>query len=247
MKTFVQSELLLKSGAVNAVSLRVEDKPNFFSMRLNGTPGIAETGNRKEFFSALGFDESLVVCGEQVHGDSIAFVDSPGFYPRTDALVTAKKNLLLAVSVADCVPILIFDKRAKVAAAVHAGWRGTVKNIVAKTLGFLLDEFNSKPDDVVAFIGPSAGTCCYEVGEEVAKNFSDGFVKESLRPDKFMLDLKAANLEQLVGRGIPKENVEINEHCTICDANLHSFRRDGESSGRMLASIAIKQETPCAE
>lgn len=240
MKTSIYSELLLKSGAVNAVSLRVEGKPNFFSMRRNGSTNNVEAGNRVDFLGSIGFDENSVARAEQVHGDKIAFVETAGNYSQTDALVTRKENLLLTISVADCVPILIFDKRAKVAAAVHAGWRGTVKNIVTKTLEFFSDEFNSKPDDVVAFIGPSAGVCCYEVGEEVAKNFSDGFVKESLLPDKFVLDLKSANAAQLVGKGVPKENIEVSEHCSICDTNFHSFRRDGESSGRMLAAIAIK-------
>lgn len=240
MKTSIYSELLLKSGAVNAVSLRVEGKPNFFSMRRNGSMNNVEAGNRVDFLGLIGFDENSIARAEQVHGDKIAFVETAGNYSQTDALVTRKENLLLTISVADCVSILIYDRKLKAAAAVHAGWRGTAKEISAKTLEFLFEEIHSKREDIVAFIGPSAGICCYEVGEEVAHNFPDEYVEPGSTRGKFMLDLKSANAAQLVGKGVPKENIEVSEHCSICDTNFHSFRRDGESSGRMLAAIAIK-------
>lgn len=251
MKTYISSELLNGAGAVNAVSLRIEGKPNYFSMRRNGTSaagfvpqaktvGGVEADNRRDFFLSVGFDEACVASGEQVHGDNIELVESPGCYPRTDALVTRNRNLLLAISTADCVPVLMVDKGSKTVAAVHAGWRGTSKQIVAKAVEFMLQEIHSRPENIFASIGPSAGVCCYKVGREVAENFSPGFVKESPELEKFMLDLKAANLAQLVSKGIPQGNIEVSEHCTICNTNFHSYRRDGESSGGMLAVIAIK-------
>lgn len=237
--TYIQSELLLKSGAINAVSLRVESKPALFSMKRNGAAGSAEGENRREFLASLGFDESSVVRGEQVHGDTISHADSALTFPDTDALLTRKENLLLAVSVADCVPVLIFDRRLKIAAAVHSGWKGTEKNIVGKTANVLRHELNSKPEDVVAFIGPSAGVCCYEVGEDVARHFSERYLKAAGKPGKFMLDLKRAIASQLIGAGVPERNIDVSEYCSICNLNFHSFRRDGVSSGRMLAAIAI--------
>ncbi len=230
--------MLSKAGAVNAVSLRIESKPNFFSMRR--TSNDAGNENRREFFESLGFDPSSVVRGEQVHGDNLRFVESPGNYRATDALVTATRDLPLAVSVADCVPILIVDKASQMIAAVHAGWRGTLKKILAKTIACMTHEYHSKTEDIFAFIGPSAGVCCYEVGKEVAGNFSPVYYVQDPETGKFKLDLKKINLAQLKECGVPLENIEISAACTICDNGFHSYRRDGTSSGRMLAVIGMK-------
>ncbi len=238
--TYLQSDLLSNSGAIAAISLRVEGKPNFFSMKRNGVMDGVEAENRKEFFASLGFEESSVARGEQVHGDNVCIAETARTFPATDSLVTHRSDLLLVISVADCVPVLIFDRRLKIAAAVHSGWKGTVRNIAGKTVNFLRNELNSKPDDVVAFIGPSAGACCYEVGEDVAGHFSKEILRPTERPGKFKLDLKLATSSQLAASGIPMDNIEISEHCTICEANFHSFRRDRGLSGRMLAAIAIK-------
>jgi hypothetical protein len=235
--------VLSEAGAVNAVSLRIADKPEYFSMKRDGIRENYRALNRKEFFQSLGFDEMSVARGEQVHGDNIRFVETPGNYPDIDALVTRSKKLTLAVSVADCVPILIADKKSQTVAAVHAGWRGTVKKITAKTIGFMYSELKCDAKNIFAFIGPSAGVCCYEVDGEVAKSFSSYEIKRSSKPEKFMIDLKAANFSQLIDNGVPKGNIEVSKYCTICDTNFHSFRRDGKSSGRMLAAIAIRLET----
>ena len=241
-KTFISSLILTNAGAVNAISLRVEGKPDYFSMRHNGD-GTGENDrarNRREFLLLLGFDESSVVRGEQIHGDNIRFVEAPGNYPDTDSLVTKTKNLVLAISVADCVPILIADKKSQTIAAIHAGWRGTAKRIAVKAIDFMVNELRCDPKNIFAFIGPSAGVCCYEVGEVVAKRFRDGEVMKSSNPEKFLLDLKAANFSQLVGHGVPKGNIEVSKYCTIHDTKFHSYRRDGTASGRMLAVIGMK-------
>ncbi len=238
--TYIQSELLLESGAVNAVSLRVENKPAMFSMKRNGVAAGGEAENRKEFFASLGFEEDAVARCNQVHGNSIQLVDSAVSFPETDGLLTRQKNLLLTISVADCVPVLLFDRRLKIAAAVHSGWKGTAKNIVGKTADFIMHELNSQPEDVVAFIGPSAGKCCYEVGEEVARHFDEAHKAETAKAGKFMLDLKRVIESQLNQNGIPADNIDISDQCTICDQRFHSYRRDGDTSGRMLAAIAIK-------
>ncbi len=234
--------MLSEAGAVNAVSLRIADKPEYFSMKRDGIPENYRALNRKEFFQSLGFDEMSVARGKQVHGDNIRFVETPGNYPDTDAFVTRNRNLILSVSVADCVPILIADKKSQTVAAVHAGWRGTVKKITAKTIGFMYSELKCDAENIFAFIGPSAGVCCYEVDGEVAKEFSSYEIKKSSGPEKFMIDLKAANFSQLINNGIPEANIGVSKYCTICNTNFHSFRRDGESSGRMLAAIAIRSE-----
>ncbi len=211
-----------------------------FSMKRNGSMDGPEAENRKEFFASLGFDESTVARGNQVHGDKVEVAESALTFPDTDGLLTRSGNLLLLISIADCVPVLLFDRKLKVAAAVHSGWKGTVKNIAGKSIDLMCNELNSSPEDVVAFIGPSAGVCCYEVGEDVAEYFSPRFLRSTSRAGKSKLDLKLAIASQLIERGIPKGNIELSSYCSICNPNFHSFRRDGESSGRMLAAIAIK-------
>lgn len=230
--------MLSKTGAVNAVSLRVEGKPNYFSMRR--TSNDAGSENRRMFFESLGFEPSSVVRGEQVHGDNVRFVESAGNYRATDALVTRTRNLPLAVSVADCVPVLIVDKAMQMIAAVHAGWRGTAKEIVAKTINYMVHENHSKEENIFAFIGPSAGVCCYQVGIDVAGNFSPEYCVQDRETGKYKLDLKGINLAQLRESGVPLENIEVSGACTICDDSFHSHRRDGAASGRMLAVIGLK-------
>jgi purine-nucleoside/S-methyl-5'-thioadenosine phosphorylase / adenosine deaminase len=238
--TFLQSELLLKYGAINGVSLRVETKPALFGMKRSGTDTGPEAENRKEFYGTLGFEESQVVRGQQVHGDNVAVVNSAATFPNTDSLLTQRRNLLLAISIADCVPVLIFDKNGKAVAAVHSGWKGTAKNVTGKTVNVFRDELNSNPEDLIAFVGPSAGSCCYEVGEDVARHFAESYRRSNGVQGKYNLDLKRAIESQLIEAGVLAGNIEVSDRCTICDLNFHSYRRDGEASGRMLAAVAIK-------
>lgn len=240
MKTFVSSELLASYGAVNAVSLRISDMPMLYSMRRTGRIGGPEESNRKKFFKDIGFEESAAARVGQIHSDHFVFVEKSGNYPNADALVTTRKGLPLAISIADCVLVLLFDRRNLMIAAVHAGWRGTSSSIAGKTLDFMIGSGGCRPEDLLAYIGPSAGQCCYEVGEEVAANFDSSFLKPGNAAGKSMLDLKSANAVQLTARGIPSGNIDVNQSCTICNLEFHSFRREGNASGRMIAAIGIR-------
>jgi hypothetical protein len=133
---------------------------------------------------------------------------------------------------------MLYDPHNKIVAAVHAGWRGTSGRIVEKTLLQLHNKFGSKMQDVAAFIGPSAGKCCYEVGEEVAVQFHPDCCTQKA-DGKFLLDVKKANMLQLLENGVANTNIETNVDCTIHNTAYHSHRRDGISSGRMLAVIGI--------
>ena len=95
--------------------------------------------------------------------------------PQGDALFTRDPGILLAVQTADCIPILLADTKRRAIAAIHAGWRGTLSRIAAKTLGRMQMEFGTRPEDVVAALGPGIGRCCYEVGSEVARDFDAQF------------------------------------------------------------------------
>lgn len=135
--------------------------------------------NRRAFFRAVGADHMRAVTLRQIHSDIVHRVDSPdnaaGDPPGGDALFTRAPGCLLAIQTADCVPILLADTKQRAIAAIHAGWRGTVRRIAAKTLGRMQMEFGTHPQDVVAALGPSIGRCCYEVGEDVAREFHAQF------------------------------------------------------------------------
>ncbi|HWZ53417.1 MAG TPA: peptidoglycan editing factor PgeF [Candidatus Acidoferrales bacterium] len=141
--------------------------------------------NREKFFRSLGAGKMQVVALRQIHSDIVHVVssanhrgaasDSPEVAPRGDALITREAGVLLVVQTADCVPILLADTKRRAVAAIHSGWRGTVRRIAEKTLGRMQMEFGTRPTDVVAALGPGIGSCCYEVGTEVAAEFQAQF------------------------------------------------------------------------
>jgi YfiH family protein len=136
----------------------------------------AVEANRKAFVSALGASAMKLVGLHQIHSDVIHRVDKMPFEtPRGDALITKTAGLLLTIQTADCVPVLLADVRGRAIAAIHAGWRGTLARIVAKTLGRMRMEFGTQPADVLAAIGPAIGQCSFEVGPEVAQAFATQF------------------------------------------------------------------------
>lgn len=195
--------------------------------------------NRKRFFTSLRIKESQIAFTQQKHTTNISIVDKPGLNENSDALVTNRKNIFLAISIADCTPVILYDKRHHIVAGIHAGWRGTAGRIVEKTIKEMQTVFSSKSKDILAFIGPSAGKCCYEVGDEVAKQFS---IECQTRKEngKYLLDVKNANVIQLLENGLPNSNIEVHSDCTIHNNQYHSFRRDGNQSGRMFAIIGMK-------
>jgi YfiH family protein len=141
----------------------------------------AVEANRRAFLQAIGADGMKLVTLKQVHSDVIHLTnEAPANSLSTpacpgDALITRTRGLLLAVQTADCVPILLADQKLRAVAAIHAGWRGTLARIVAKTVGRMSMEFGTRPHDVIAAIGPAIGRCSYEVGPEVAQAFAGQF------------------------------------------------------------------------
>ncbi len=138
------------------------------------------SANRNKFWSALANKKMGVVLLRQIHSD-IVYVAGSGDVaqgqdaPQGDALITRQPGVLLAVQTADCMPILLADTKNRAIAAIHSGWRGTAQRIAAKTLGRMQMEFGTRPQDVIAAIGPGIGACCYEVGHEVIKEFAAKF------------------------------------------------------------------------
>ncbi len=194
--------------------------------------------NRELFFGGLGVGVDELAIPQQIHSSIVKSADHPGVYDQCDALVCSRRRVFLCVSVADCVPVFLLEKKRMVVAAIHAGWRGTLHRIVERTVELMVHHHACNPSDMIAYIGPSARSCCYEVGEEVADLFAVDYIRKTR--DKLFLDLTDANLSQLIQSGVPMSSIEISESCTICKPVLfHSYRRDGQKSGRMLGVIGL--------
>jgi YfiH family protein len=151
-----------------------------------------------------------------------------------DALIENTPGIAIGVRTADCVPVLLADPVHRAVAAVHAGWRGSAKQIVPAAIRAMGAEFGTQPEHLHAAIGPSIGPCCFEVGPEVAREFG------VTAPGQVHLDLWRVNAMQLEAAGVVGSNVSIAEECTMCHEGYHSFRRDREAAGRMVSWIRIR-------
>lgn len=212
-----------------------------FSHAVGDDPARVEE-NRRAVAVQLGFPPDRFIWQKQTHSSRVVRVAADYLPGESDALVTDLPGFLLAASIADCVPVLLYGGGAATAvAAVHSGWRGSAQNIVGKTISFMRREFGVLPADVSAWIGPSAGQCCYEVGNDVAGAF-DSRHSRSLGEGKYLFDNRGAVLAQVLEAGVPPSGVEVDIRCTICDERFHSYRRDRHHSGRMVAMIGLSEQ-----
>jgi YfiH family protein len=239
-------------GFVNAFSTRLggispmpQDALNLAGFDDDPAENIYE--NRRRFLSLFAGDWQLAACW-QVHGASVRVVksledareplDSLGEAARCDALTSCTKGLLLGVKTADCVPVILGDTRTGAFAAIHAGWRGTLAEIVSRALDRMNEEYDTNPADVLAAIGPAAGACCYEVGGEVIDAFRQKFpdadqLLTETRAGHALIDLPRANREQLIAAGVAAARIHIAPLCTMCRPDLFfSYRREKRVYGR---------------
>jgi YfiH family protein len=216
--------------------------PKPFALNLSFDVGddqdrVAE--NRRRFLGKLNVLSDRLAIPGQIHSKSVKAVSHPGEYPNCDALVTAQRDVYLTVSVADCIPLFMYDPKKNVIAAVHVGWRGSSSGIVRETIRVLRAEFVTAPEDLVVYLGPSARACCYEVGEDVASKFPPQFLRRA-SPGKMLLDLTGVTKTELIQNGVRRDRIEEDGRCTICTPDLfHSYRRDGQRSGRMMGVIGL--------
>ncbi|HEX8712633.1 MAG TPA: peptidoglycan editing factor PgeF [Terracidiphilus sp.] len=231
--------------------------------------------NRELFAEAVTGDSSTpLISLKQFHSNLVvrAGLADAGVQPprRADGLITGEPGVLLAVQTADCIPVLVADRERQVVGAFHAGWRGTVKRIVECGVGQMRLEFGSRPEDLVAAIGPGIGGCCYAVGEEVLAAFESQFAyarqlfHEVYDPDpvrtkypmlflnqrapghaepclSLHLDLVEANRRQLLDAGVRPERIESAGGCTNCGTErFFSYRAEQGHTGRMMAVIGIR-------
>lgn len=205
--------------------------------------------NRRRFCDALGIEVGSLVIAQQIHGDKIALIKETqagrGAYrhedaiPGADGMITSSRSIALAILTADCVPVLIVDPAREAIGIAHAGWRGTLQKIVAKTILRMNDAFGTESADCLVSLGPSIGSCCYTVGEDVASQFLQTFGPTTcVAEDK--LHLQRAIEIQLVQVGVEKSNISSAELCTACNLALfYSYRVEGGRTGRIMSVIKL--------
>ncbi|PKM96094.1 MAG: peptidoglycan editing factor PgeF [Firmicutes bacterium HGW-Firmicutes-1] len=260
---YIQMPIFSATGLVkHCFSTRLGGKSSgiFESMNLGFHRGDQEENVRENYqilCDTIGIHTSDLVFSSQIHEDKIAIVDrkdrGKGFERENDllgvdGLITNEKDVALVTSFADCVPLYFLDPIKQVIALTHAGWRGTVKKIGAKTVHLMEEHFGSKSEDILTVIGPSIGVCCFEVSEdvkiEVEKMFNRDIIDKIVKKhheNKYMIDLWSANEEVLLEAGIKKQNIQKTDICTMCNKDvLFSHRGTDGKRGNMVAIMALK-------
>jgi YfiH family protein len=187
----------------------------------------------------------------QVHGEEILVFrgreeEAGDWWEREgDALLTCSTGIAIGVFTADCLPLLLFEADRRVAAAVHAGWRGTAKELSRKVVEKMAEVFACNAERIQVALGPCIGPCCYEVDRPVEAEFRGGGLPwesfaSSRGPGKWSLDLQKANIHLLLKSGVKKENIHLLPHCTACRSDLFfSYRREKGTRGRHLNFISL--------
>ena len=209
--------------------------------------------NRKALSAELAVPSDQWICANQVHGTSSRILsasdrgrgalDADDALPDTDALILAEPGLAVMIFTADCLPLLLYDRRRAVSALIHAGWRGAAGGIVPKVLNRMRDELDCRTEDILAAAGPAIGSCCYQVDLPVYKGMCENFpaTDAAFHPDHsngmeehWRLNLEEAVFLQLEQEGLKREQMEGSGLCSCCSSSdLSSWRREGHVAGRM--------------
>lgn len=193
----------------------------------------------RHFVNAIGLPGCSFARAEQVHGSNVVCIEESGFWEGADGLATDRKNLVLTVVVADCLPIFLWGGEVECVALLHAGWRGTAAGIVGNGIRALMERLEASPDKMSALLGPCICSACYEVGPEVAAKF-DSMVLMTDQEGQSHLDLRKANCQQLIESGIYPDNIISDERCTRCQQEIFfSYRGEGQETGRMIAALSL--------
>lgn len=217
--------------------------------------------NRALLCDLLGIKENALLIPHQVHLTEIVTIDEAFLrlsaeeqkvrLEGVDALMTDVAGVCIGVSTADCIPVLLYDKVHHASCAIHAGWRGTVKRIVEKAVAKMISVYGSRPEDILAQIGPGIHLESFEVGDEVYEAFAkEGFEMETISQrypandgsamEKWHIDLPACNRQQLLASGIPSSQIAVSPVCTFQQHGTYfSARRLGINSGRIFTGILL--------
>lgn len=204
--------------------------------------------NRQAFLHGLDIPLTSLVCGQQVHTDTVAVVkagdrgrgarDQDTAIPATDALVTNERNVPLGIFTADCLSVFLFDPVVNAIGLVHAGWRSSKQRISAKAVQVMCEALGCQCHQIKVAFGPALHVCCYEVQADCAAHFPRSITRRS---GKLFLDLLDVNRRQLLQAGVLDQNIGDRGACTGCQGDDYfSFRREGASCGRMMSVIIMR-------
>jgi hypothetical protein len=224
------------------------------------------TANRQRLAAAIGVPFAANTYAEQVHGTNVIVVGAgeqgagrdgrESAIQNADGLLTAEAGVSLNLMYADCVPLYFYDPVRRVVGLAHAGWKGTVGNIARTAVSRMSEVYGSKPEELLAAIGPSIGVCCYEVDEAVAGKVRpvlegtgatpaerEEVLQDGRTPGKYMLNLQTFNRLLLTEAGILSSHIELSHLCTSCNTDrFFSHRAEGGRTGRMVAWIALRPD-----
>ena len=242
MKHFAFQHLSNQEDIVHGIFSRHQgvSKAPFHSCNISlgvGDKSSNVMANRQAIKSALAVD--ILLSASQVHGDRVYIVSKKSAMDVEvvgyDALISNRLDVGLMIQQADCQAIILFDPVNKAIANIHNGWRGSIVNIISKTITAMANEFGTLPSHLLAGIGPSLGPCCAEFinySTELPLKF------HSYQKTATYFDFWAISRDQLITAGVNQENIEIAEICTMCDHDYFSYRREGKT-GRFASVIGL--------
>jgi len=239
---FYQSKLLNNYTAISHRFTTKKDKNLAFHVNDVEADVIH---NHQVLANDLGYHLNTLVHMKQIHSNDVVIVTKKHdfFHPPTcDALITNEKNIPLMVMVADCTPLLFYDKQKNTIAVAHAGRAGAFKNIVKNVLQTFTKDFKADISDIIISIGPSIGVCCYEVGKEIykeAKELNLDFAI-AVQSERYFLDIRKILKKQLLEAGVVEKNIEISSLCNACNTqDFYSYRVE-KGTGRFAGVIFLK-------
>jgi YfiH family protein len=231
-----------KNPKQDCLALSLLDRPDFF--HFFGMKGLSEE-TAKGLHAGKGSSRVF-----QVHGDEIITVTDRETQTKPlhgDSIMTDRAGMLLTIFTADCLPVIMIDPNRRAVAIVHAGWRGSLLKITAKTILAMTKTYGSNPNDLLVGLGHHIGPCCFEVGREVwepiEKEAEYREVVTHKAGDSGWVDLSRMNSIQLMAAGVLHEHIATLNDCTACDpARFHSYRRDHVRGQNMVSGVLIHDE-----
>ncbi len=232
------------------------------SMNLSFTRGDEEAYVRENYARlarAVGFSCENIVCSDQTHTTNIRTVTEkdrgkgfikPKDYKDVDGLVTNVPGLVLTTFYADCVPLFLVDPIRRAIGLSHSGWRGTVGKIGKRTVEVMKEQYGTKPEDLIAAIGPSICQDCYEVSEDVIDAFRGAFEEQYWKElfyetsgGKYQLNLRRANERIFQEAGLKPEQIVTSSWCTCCNPKLlFSHRATQGKRGNLGAFLMLREK-----